>query len=240
MAPKKRKSDAGGSTGPSAKKLAVAGVSISDLAAKENAPYVQAVMQLFEDAVRGPNKQIYEVLDEAYPTSSDREAFCRWIETSFPCSSDLAYIEDFASGPKILRAWQLSWHPNSGNSGCASHDQMQKLVTLICMNGFQSNSDLHIAMEKLAVTAPNPKLYGGRLREYPKISNYKLGHQDPHHRHPPSPLLSSFLWHRLVLASCGPWGPPRGSPLGFSRWPVRPYLGHLGRLDTILGSLGCF
>ena len=154
---------------------------MADAAAKEDAAYVKAVLKLFDDEVKGPNRQIYEVLDEAYPTRAEREAFCRWIDASFPGSSVLQYIENFASGPKILRAWQLSWHPNSGNSGGASHDQMQKLLTLMCVNGFQSNSDHHIAIEKLAVTAPNPKLYAGERREHPKIGAYALGHQDPRH-----------------------------------------------------------
>ena len=150
---------------------------LAELGNIEDKPHVQAIMNLYEEEVSNPNHQLFDILEKHHSTDDQKVEFSKWIDRTFPSdAAPEAYIKDFTVGAKIARSWMLSWDPLSGNSGVVSHDQMLKLIGLVTMNGFQSNADEHIGIDKLVFQERNEKL-NTTGRTFPQVAaNYSRKH----------------------------------------------------------------
>lgn len=121
---------------------------------KETVPVFDEIMKYFTESIKNPNKQIYEVLNESYPSEQHRLEFSKIIDDELPANPTAQYMEDVAVGKGCARPWMMSWDVNAGNHGDILHEFMENLVMLILLKGFCSNPETHPGFQFLTFSPP--------------------------------------------------------------------------------------
>ena len=148
----------------------------ADTLQKVQHPACSFILKEYDETLFKTGKQVFEVLNEEYPLESDRIAFSKFIDESFPACQTVEYMSDWTVGPKKLRPWQLSWDEFGGNKGMMEHQQGKNIVALILAHGFKTDPILHAGFTPILLAEHDRKLDKVEY-EFTKIQKQLIGIQ---------------------------------------------------------------
>jgi ElaB/YqjD/DUF883 family membrane-anchored ribosome-binding protein len=139
-------------------------------------PVCQRILERFNTLVKDGGCPIHEILGFHYNDEILRNEFAGWIDENFPPKANVKYLKsgDWSPGPKFIRPWHAAYDVNAGNHGLLTSDQSETLLTLVLGNGFQTDPDRFLCIEKISICPPNPVLYS-ETYEYSKVDPLLAG-----------------------------------------------------------------
>ncbi len=114
---------------------------------------------------------IIDYMEATYTSDAERRSLAARVDAAFPCQEGIVYATGLVEGPVCLRAWQLGWRPDLGQKGLVDRHDSELLLSMMCLQGFKTNTEGEAGAERLLVAAPahmakpytTPKLHDGQL-----------------------------------------------------------------------------
>ena len=111
--------------------------------------YIDAVLNYYDGNIMETDYTVASFLDSSLKTDEDKLEFAKWIDVNFPAEPHVAYATSFAVGTTCGRPYMFSWSEWAGNKGLVLKENQRGLLFLILAQGFRTNPDNHVGVEKL-------------------------------------------------------------------------------------------
>ena len=115
--------------------------------------WVEQILAKFDEEIKVLH-QLPDILQAKYGNDKMRREFAGQLDEAFPEVDGEEYVKKLSPGSHKARLYMFGWRTDMGQKGLQDNDDVRTLIALICLQGFKTNTDVHIGCEKIVAQEP--------------------------------------------------------------------------------------